>query len=185
MKEQKPPNNLVSLEEYRKRKEALVVEIEGAIKAGLQSIGSSPESEFKFLSEIYSSILQTFARKFAGLGNYDLGSKNYDSKESSMLLTFGFAGKKFTDFLDFLEKRSYLTPKVLKEKMAVYIGEHDHFLDSPAARISAQGFERINDSRNVPVHEEDSLNYREGEFEKLKDIGLQLRAKLRELAEVE
>ena len=173
------------MDEHRRKKEALVAEIDNSIRAGLESVGSDPEAEFKLLAEIYSSLLQTVAKKFAGSSNYDLGSRDYDIKKSSMLLTFGFTDKKFTEFLDYLKQRFYLIPETLKSKMTVYVGEHDKFSESPAAKIKEQRFERINDSKNVPAHDDDSLSHEGGEFEKLRNIGFQLRDRLRELVEVE
>lgn len=185
MTEQESPNNIIRLDKYRKRKEALSVEIESAIQSGLERIGVDIEAQFKFLSEIYSDILQTLARQFAGVNNYNMGSKSYDSQKSSMLLTFNFTEKKFNDFLDQIQKSVYLIPKLLREKMTVYIGEHDNFLDAPAARIDQLGFTKIENSETVPLHDEDSLSYKEGEFEKLKDIDFALRARLRDLFKIE
>lgn len=185
MKEYEPPNNVIQLEEYRKRKEALTTEIESAIQSGLESIGTDTETEFKFLSEIYSDILQTLARKFAGISNYDLGSKSYDSQKATMLLTFAFSEKKFDDFLNLVKKSVYLIPNVMRERMTVYIGEHDNFLDTTAAKIDQHGFTAIENPETVPLHKEDSLRYNEGEFEKLRDIAFTLREKLRKLFEIE
>ena len=185
MKEKEPQNNVVSLEEYRKRKEQLLAEIESSIQSGIDEIGAEPELEFKFFSEIYSSILQTLARKFAEKGNYDTGSKDYDSAHASMLITFSFSEKEFSEFLAFLQTRLHLIPRILKDKMIVYIGGHDNFLGAPAARIDNQGFTFIADAQRVPLHEEDSLHCKQDEYKKLKELGYSLRDKLRTLLEVE